>query len=325
MDTKGRQSTKGNGKGKGRDAEKQCYTCGHWGHISRNCTSVNEMGEYDEFSCHPCGEEEDEIGLFELDHYIGEWEEVPPKRATAVARKDFPSIQEGIAAPPGRGKNMAKQRVNKWKAFQLEESDDEETEVGEWSERCASEGSDDEISEFEPRDKTCDCDHIMTLTSSDWADKELLAEVSESQAQEFKALGWEKITAVVDSGAVDSALPEECLPDMPLEETPESRAKKAYRGAGGQEIAIKGKKKVQAVTSDGPEEDDELDGVRSAPTADQRQQDGGGRQQGAARGREPPSHQLQDGASDHAPEGKRRLHDGLVDQGQPGHGVGKVG
>ena len=62
--------------------------------------------------------------------------------------------------------------------------------------------------------------------------------------------GYEKLPypIVVDSGAVDSALPVKCLPDVPLQETPGLRP---YRGAGGQEIAIKGKKKVQAMTNEG--------------------------------------------------------------------------
>ena len=62
---------------------------------------------------------------------------------------------------------------------------------------------------------------------------------------------WVKITAVADSGAVVSVMPDKLLPFIGVSPNKESRAKKKYRGAGGEPIPALGEKKVEMMTKEG--------------------------------------------------------------------------
>ena len=62
---------------------------------------------------------------------------------------------------------------------------------------------------------------------------------------------WIKITAVADSGTVVSVMPEHLVPFVKTVPTEESRAKKKYRGAGGEPIPVLGEKSIEVVTKEG--------------------------------------------------------------------------
>ena len=68
---------------------------------------------------------------------------------------------------------------------------------------------------------------------------------------DFSKRGMRKITAVVDSGASVSVLPEDWLPEIPLEASKGSVEGKRYRAAGGKSIPNLGQKRVSAVTKEG--------------------------------------------------------------------------
>ena len=62
---------------------------------------------------------------------------------------------------------------------------------------------------------------------------------------------WEKITVTIDSGAVDSVGPKTMAMDLPIKDTPASRAGLKYRAANGTTIDNLGEKAIQGVTKQG--------------------------------------------------------------------------
>ena len=62
---------------------------------------------------------------------------------------------------------------------------------------------------------------------------------------------WIKITAVADSGAVVSVMPDHLIPFIKVKPSAESKAGKQYRGAGGEPIPVIGEKRVQMTTAEG--------------------------------------------------------------------------
>ena len=72
-----------------------------------------------------------------------------------------------------------------------------------------------------------------------------------TEGKNTKMDGWEKITAVVDSGAARSVMPKEMLTHLAVRETSESRGGECFKAAGGAEIPNLGVKKVTAVTQEG--------------------------------------------------------------------------
>ena len=62
---------------------------------------------------------------------------------------------------------------------------------------------------------------------------------------------WVRVAAVVDSGAVESAMPVEVLPEIATEPSPGSKQGKVYRCAGGTEIPNLGQKKFTLKTAEG--------------------------------------------------------------------------
>jgi hypothetical protein len=62
---------------------------------------------------------------------------------------------------------------------------------------------------------------------------------------------WEKITVTIDSGAVDSVGPKTMATDLPIKDTPASRAGLKYRAANGTTIDNLGEKSIQGITKQG--------------------------------------------------------------------------
>jgi hypothetical protein len=62
---------------------------------------------------------------------------------------------------------------------------------------------------------------------------------------------WEKITVTIDSGAVDSVGPRTMATDLPIKDTPASRAGLKYRAANGTTIDNLGEKSIQGITRQG--------------------------------------------------------------------------
>jgi hypothetical protein len=62
---------------------------------------------------------------------------------------------------------------------------------------------------------------------------------------------WEKITVTIDSGAVDSVGPKTMATDLPIRDTPASRAGLKYRAVNGTTIDNLGEKAIQGVTKQG--------------------------------------------------------------------------
>ena len=197
-DQKGAGS-KGKGKAKGKGKEKpenrQCWTCGGWGHISAQCPNtangkgVNEVGEEDQQqegtttnTQEAAAPEEEPAWL----GYLGEWK-------TPSARKTF------------RQRNINNYQTNL----------DQVKTSGTFN---LLQDADDYNMENDGR--------IMIAT--------------ERKGNE----SWTKVSAIVDSGAVEHVLPEEWLPTAPMEASPGSKSGKKYLSATGQEIPNKGQKKI---------------------------------------------------------------------------------
>ena len=64
-------------------------------------------------------------------------------------------------------------------------------------------------------------------------------------------LGWHKITAVVDSGSAENAMPEESVPLVKTSPSSGSKKGKVYRGAGGEAIPNQGQKNIVVRTAEG--------------------------------------------------------------------------
>ena len=62
---------------------------------------------------------------------------------------------------------------------------------------------------------------------------------------------WAKITAVVDSGAVDNVIPEDELPFVPMDPSERSKSGRGFRGPGGDHIPALGQKTVAVKTAEG--------------------------------------------------------------------------
>ena len=62
---------------------------------------------------------------------------------------------------------------------------------------------------------------------------------------------WEKITVTIDSGAVDSVGPRTMATDLPIKETPASRAGLKYKAANGTTIDNLGEKAIHGITKQG--------------------------------------------------------------------------
>ena len=96
--------------------------------------------------------------------------------------------------------------------------------------------------------------NVEDLTLSEFAeardgqDEYMLNEMSE---QEATKKGFARVSAVMDKGAEEHALPEDVTPWIPLQPSPASKAGKGFRGAGGDRIPARGRRVMVGKTAEG--------------------------------------------------------------------------
>ena len=81
-------------------------------------------------------------------------------------------------------------------------------------------------------------------------DEPFIAAIEEC-IDDAKMGSWHCLTAVVDSGAAENALPESARPFVELQPSEGSKYGRVYRGAGGEAIPNRGHNTVQAMTAEG--------------------------------------------------------------------------
>ena len=79
-------------------------------------------------------------------------------------------------------------------------------------------------------------------------DREAMCAVTEDRDSRA---GWVKVTAVVDSGSAENAMPPGAVPFIGTEPSEGSRSGKVYRGAGGEPIPNQGQKVMVIKTLEG--------------------------------------------------------------------------
>ena len=84
--------------------------------------------------------------------------------------------------------------------------------------------------------------HFMMESGPPDAADEALFQLTEPKGQHEE---YVKVTAAIDSGAADNALPPSILPEIPIKESPGSRAGKCYVSASGGRIPNLGEKVVR--------------------------------------------------------------------------------
>ena len=98
------------------------------------------------------------------------------------------------------------------------------------------------------------CHHGCCLTgrSTEIRDKALNLFVDDLQLNKVDdEARWQKIEAVMDSGAADSVAPASIAPWVPVAESPGSRRGQHYLSASGDRLPNQGQKRLQVLTEDG--------------------------------------------------------------------------
>ena len=78
----------------------------------------------------------------------------------------------------------------------------------------------------------------------------IVDEVKEKETAK-KIDGWIQIEMTIDSGAVDTVIPPQAIPNIPLRETTASTEKRYYLASNNRKIPIRGRKSIQGYTDDG--------------------------------------------------------------------------
>ena len=78
----------------------------------------------------------------------------------------------------------------------------------------------------------------------------LVDEIKETETAK-RVDGWIQIEMTIDSGAVDTVIPPQAIPNIPLRETTASKEKRYYLAANNSKIPIRGRKSIQGYTDDG--------------------------------------------------------------------------
>ena len=240
----GRTEFKGKGKGKGND--KQCYRCWGYGHIAANCPSkgLQEVGWEQDASQEPENPE-------------GEQREDAPFPVLGAVMAD--GDDNGDQGPPGLGtwstprpksavrcrsvtRSFAKSFCGNsccsgFSVLQEEEDDDE--------------GLPEMMGSDVAEEKENWGWHNFTGFLTDDTDMEADGEAEMLNTVSDGNVKWERITAVVDSGAVENVLPEDCIPSIPVKPSAGSKAGKTYRSATGEPIPNKGEKSLITKTNEG--------------------------------------------------------------------------
>jgi hypothetical protein len=252
--SKGKGKAKGDkGKGKGKDI--QCWTCSGWGHRSNQCPSehqgggkgVNEVGEGPQTEpSEPSSPEEQE-------------EEEEPAWLGII--EDAPQILTKVE------KKEKKKKKISWSPMVVNYNRNPTTTTTAPTKTATSSALEQEKGRRHPWTSSPGGFHARsraTGRSPSWEDYNQFSlledadEESEDGDEEIMVVTepsstsrWTKISAIIDSGAVEHVLPERWLPCIKMEESPGSKAGKKYLSATGQEIPNLGQKAIVGKTREG--------------------------------------------------------------------------
>lgn len=217
---------KGAGKGK---KPRICYRCGGTGHPARICPSdqsANELGE-EEGEEEPSQEEEECPRLMSLQEDEENVAESPKKESPDLTKHwgpmddwaghDYEMDVDISAAAPAPTPAVLSASAEK----------------GPWAPLAHVSLS-----------------ALWDAAEDEQGDREDLFRLEEEEMPSRRA-GRVKITAVVDSGAMVSAMPDHLVPFIKAQETAESEGKKCYRGPGGEAIPVQGQQAIKVHTAEG--------------------------------------------------------------------------
>ena len=243
--------SKGKGKAKGKGKEKQCWTCGGWGHIAAHCGNnfggkgVNEVSEEDphDETLHAHNEPHEEEPA-----WLGQLADAQEWKAPS-SRKTFRQPSANYRNDPNTAGNNINNNNNSRIDFSLARNINNNN-----NNNSTVNFNPARINLHNPKNFSYLAKGIFTLEDADNEDADSHADddgdimvVTEKTGTE----AWTKVSAIIDSGAVEHVLPEGWLPTVPLESSPGSRSGKKYLSATGQEIPNKGQKKVIGKTREG--------------------------------------------------------------------------
>ena len=246
-DEKGK--SKGGGKGgapKGGKGTLVCYNCGGVGHPKRLCPTICECSEGNEDKEEEEAEEEHQgeteiPWMCHLEEDDSNWPRDPIiddcrgplvkrcscKERMCGAHRDFTELSVCMQYKVAMEKRREEKRNRRNASRSPAESAPAESEVTE---------------------------HSHYNTEGMKFGFHLLEEGEEEVQDALNACteaGWVKITAVVDSGAVDNVLPEEELEFVPLAESERSKSGRGFRGPAGEPIPARGQRTTVVKTAEG--------------------------------------------------------------------------
>jgi hypothetical protein len=261
---KGKAKGKGKGKGdkgKGKGKDRQCYNCSGWGHIAAQCPTessggkgVNEVAD--------AAEHDDRS----LDHDDGEDDEEPPWLGmlcdATQASSSFPSIASWTVRDFGQpckqqtvrdfGQPCKQQTVRDFGQPCKQQTVRDVGQPCKQQTYCQTARK-----KTSKRKKVSQADQRWTCYNQFGLLEDLEDEPTEAGCEEImvvtdkKDFKWTKISAVVDSGAVEHVLPEKWIPCVEMVDSPGSKAGKKYLSATGQEIPNLGQKSIVCKTKEG--------------------------------------------------------------------------
>ena len=267
---KGKKGKDGKGKGKGKDV--QCWTCSGWGHRSNQCPSdqkgggkgVNEVGEGP-----PTSEDQEKTVSFaptdqeeeEEPAWLGMIGEAPVARPDVQSmRQHCRSVVSEVARPDVQSQRLhcrmgvsevARPTLCPEKWLPTVTTGSELTAKG-W-ERHGSRLTPSSVWAPRPR-----APRARPRTSGYFAILEDEDDESDENddgeiyvVTEAAASCYTKVSAIIDSGAVEHVLPPNCLPRVRMTESPGSRAGKRYLSATGEAIPNLGQKVLYGKTREG--------------------------------------------------------------------------
>ena len=261
---KGKGGYKGKGKGKGMFSG-QCFQCGEWGHSQRFCPKGKSKGKgQDSRQCYQCkgyghigrdcpinpykGKGKGDKGggkgkgLGAVDSSWGMWggeqgswdspaQQWPPPPPPPVAAQDSGAMNMGGSIDPTCG---SVERDSEWQVFTSRSR-------SKWDMRKAKRI----MGCGECTDRLCNHQHGSVCSlERDSAPRAINA------VDQFRG-NWEKVSITVDSGAIDSVVPDTVAQGIAKRETAASKQGLKYRAANGTPIANEGEKTLTGYTNEG--------------------------------------------------------------------------